>query len=1856
MGINTNLNTAPYHDDFDSTKQFIRVLFKPGRAVQARELTTLQSILQNQIERFGNNIYQEGTIIEGINPTVDKEINFVKIQDQSGTEIDDMTAYASTDDVSYFLRGTVTGLKAKIIAGANGFETEAPNLKTFFIKYLSSQEQATNPTLDQKEFKNGEPLTISRLSLLDDPDEVTGEPIEQDQFTVTTAKTTSDLNPDHVGKSLAVQVSDGVIYQHGAFNYVVPQLIIASKYNDSPDNISVGFDIVESVIDSALDQSLLDNAQGFNNQNAPGADRLKLEPKLAVYDTDLRPEDFFALLRIERGETVFVRGDTQFNSIKKELAKRTQDESGSYVVDGLEVTTEKDPLTGDLFATVGAGKAYVFGYEINNVGKTRVKIDPATTTNTKSQQSTGVYVGSYIRVNNPTYTGNSFPNQSLQFDFEVGEEYNLYFNLATPIGTCRVRDVRVDPLDPTKLRIYVYAVKKTSAGKDVSIKGIGPTYGAMLLVDPSENIVESNNSAMIFNTGRAGMKSVSDVKFVRRNRFTRSDSSQTSTVTITSTISNTFSAVPLNRPGMFAVTTTGQYLPIDSATDVSINGDNLDLTFDAQYNIEHVYYDEEISGVQPDTLSVAKNKWVISTYDATSNNAWLGMSNVLKIHKVLIGETEDGEDTIDVTNKFVLQKNIQDAYYGVSYLNLKPGESLPEGKSNVVVQFDYLARSGVGGYLSPNSYAGINKPSEFLDNYTARNGKNYNPLNSFDFRPYVDGGTLPSDDFSGAAGTNDQDDITDHKIYSSAINLISDSRILSQHEYYLGRIDKLAIDKSQSFVMVKGHPAEKPVKIVNDSLFGLADIIIPGFDTSTIGANAIKVERNTTRNYTMREIERIEKRVNKAYELISLNMLEQKTKDLFIPDGSGNNRFKNGIVVDQFQDTSVCDLLDSNYKASIDKGQKILAPAVSQFPVDLVIDDTTSLNISSYDDVTTLDSSSQKEQLLAQEYATTFRNLASNFYKYKGNVAMFPTFDAEYDVTANPDVTLNIDIETPLADLVDNIQEFVPLTTTTQTGTESDTTMEGNFRVTSITDSFETQSLEMNSVSQTQDLGTYISDFSMKPFMASKRIQIAIAGLRPNTRHHFFFDDVPVSVFVAPGTVYSDDIEAAQRSVKATDVFATGDIGDPVKTDEFGRLYAVFELPAERFLVGDADLIISDSDQYESIESAGTSIAKSTYHAYNFALSTTSIGSDVRSIDFDVGSTTFSTDREIREFVPPPPPPPAPAPVRPWVPTVRWTGWTRRWWFNNDPLAQTFTIQPAQAEYASVIFVDELDVFFKRKSPATRKNGVVAHIREVENGYPTAKVVPFGEKHIDWNFINTSDDGNTATKVVFDNPVKLEVGKEYAIVLEPDATDPDFFVWTARVGENQIDNDSVQVSSDWGSGMLFTSTNNKAWQSYQNEDLKFTLYKTVFSTDSGHIDFVPNDMEFFDVDRALAGPAYITNQGEGESENVTINEGQFFKNDEYAYVTTGLTNTATLITKTGKLSCNDRTLVFAEGEMVEISTTSGSSGYKHVSVVTNIATLDGAEIITLREAPVQISTAQGTEVPVTIRSAVGGKVVFFNSKDRTKLFIKESTSTQDKQYTISTIQPQVITGASTGATALITGIVNQPVSYIQPFVMDQNSLRTSTDLSLMRGAVPEAALGDNELGEGMGSLSTTYLSSDQRTIPSKQNILNEAVPNDVDRFRLRLKLDNSDYRFTSPVVDNTLSMLQAYNYRISDQESTTSQYVSKKFVLDPGVPAAGLKVLLTAFRPTGTIIDVQARFLKPRNPDEYSDWESLNNNNPDAFSSSGNIKDYREFIYDLALESDYDAFQLKIVLKHEDAGSGSNLFPHVSNYRAIAVT
>ena len=211
MPINKNLNIAPYFDDFDVEKQFYKILFKPGYAVQARELTQLQTILQNQVEQFGDNIYQEGTIIKGCNFTNLDGLQFVKLADKTGFDVEQ---YISGPDTAV-VNGVVTdvdvvfeinnsaGLRASIISASRGFETRAPDLNTFYINYLNT---ATNGTA---RFVRGESLTITKFvyngSVLVPSLQEGGS---GDDWTISV---TAQAN--EVGKSFGIQASAGVIFQ-----------------------------------------------------------------------------------------------------------------------------------------------------------------------------------------------------------------------------------------------------------------------------------------------------------------------------------------------------------------------------------------------------------------------------------------------------------------------------------------------------------------------------------------------------------------------------------------------------------------------------------------------------------------------------------------------------------------------------------------------------------------------------------------------------------------------------------------------------------------------------------------------------------------------------------------------------------------------------------------------------------------------------------------------------------------------------------------------------------------------------------------------------------------------------------------------------------------------------------------------------------------------------------------------------------------------------------------------------------------------------------------------------------------------------------------------------------------------------------------------------------------------------------------------------------------------------------------------------------------------------------------------------------------------------------------------------------
>ena len=130
----TDLNVSPYYDDFDKTDNFNRVLFRPGFAVQARELTTLQSILQDQIETHGKHMFKEGTvIIPGQVSLSDYYTNVQLASTFGGEDVIPSQFFNATNPVT--ITGSTTGVKAKVIGYADGTSTTQPIL---YVQYIQA--------------------------------------------------------------------------------------------------------------------------------------------------------------------------------------------------------------------------------------------------------------------------------------------------------------------------------------------------------------------------------------------------------------------------------------------------------------------------------------------------------------------------------------------------------------------------------------------------------------------------------------------------------------------------------------------------------------------------------------------------------------------------------------------------------------------------------------------------------------------------------------------------------------------------------------------------------------------------------------------------------------------------------------------------------------------------------------------------------------------------------------------------------------------------------------------------------------------------------------------------------------------------------------------------------------------------------------------------------------------------------------------------------------------------------------------------------------------------------------------------------------------------------------------------------------------------------------------------------------------------------------------------------------------------------------------------------------------------------------------------------------------------------------
>ena len=404
MPQQTNLNVSPYFDDFNSDNNYSKVLFKPGYPVQARELTTLQSILQNQIEKFGQHFFKEGAKVIPGNTGYSRQYYAVQLNNNYlGVPVE---AYVS-QLIGTKITGQTSGVTATVENVLFAANSERGNL-TLYVNYLSSS--TTNNST--KTFSDGEGLlTGSTINsgLLGNSTIQTGQ-----TFAITLAN-----NATSIGS--AFTITEGVYFVRGQFVRVATETLILDQYNNT-SNYRVGLFVNEEIITPDIDESLNDNSQGFNNYSAPGADRFKISVSLFKKSLeDFNDNNFVELASVSDGILKSQKTTTDYSNLTDELARRTYAESGDYCVTPFDVSVKESlndqlgnrgifnvgqftyggsvPTDNLTVYQISPGKAFVRGYEIETISTTFLDSLKPRTTKTLENQAINYNTGPTLILN-----------------------------------------------------------------------------------------------------------------------------------------------------------------------------------------------------------------------------------------------------------------------------------------------------------------------------------------------------------------------------------------------------------------------------------------------------------------------------------------------------------------------------------------------------------------------------------------------------------------------------------------------------------------------------------------------------------------------------------------------------------------------------------------------------------------------------------------------------------------------------------------------------------------------------------------------------------------------------------------------------------------------------------------------------------------------------------------------------------------------------------------------------------------------------------------------------------------------------------------------------------------------------------------------------------------------------------------------------------------------------------------------------------------------------------------------------------------------------------------------------------------
>ena len=1210
-------------------------------------------------------------------------------------------------------------------------------------------------------------------------------------------------------------------------------------------------------------------------------------------------------------------------------------------------------------------------------------------------------------------------------------------------------------------------------------------------------------------------------------------------------------------------------------------------------------------------------------------------------------------DTV-VTSDFTLDTGQRDNYYDISRIVRKPGVPAPTGK--LLVVFDYFEH-GTGDLFTVDSYpsSGVEFSYKDIPVYSATRTDpdvreptgQYFLSDCADFRPRVA-------DIAGASATvEDVDTITGYsfdfasRVFNGTGSSITDmcqdgTNIQADIDYFLARKSSLFLTTAGEFKVVDGAPAgigstsyPKPL----DNAMKLAD-----FDFQPYVRNIkddTKFYKMNHKRYTMRDIGLLEDRIKNIEYYTALSMLENETQSFEVQDENGLNRFKSGFVVDNFSGHRVGNVNHKDYRVSVDMQFNELRPKYFMKGIDLTEENTTTAERTAdgyqkTGDVVTLPYTHSAS--ITQPYATTTENL-NPFLQFvnSGTCILNPSGDEWFETQFNPDVILFTgegNFDTILAENQNAIGTIWNAWETQWSGVTEFIRMESRWAPGAATNGLVDIVQEFGQSSRTginrqvveqidtEVVNNRLVSTGIVPFVRARNVTFTATGMKPNTKVYPYFDKELVTAYVTP---------------------TGGALGGTLTTSANGAVSGVFAIPSPTvsgnpaWQTGTINFRLTSSSTNELSRDLET-FAQVDYVASGI-LETRErdlVGTrNARIITNDV-SESVRTRREFAQ--------------------------ERTQFF--DPLAQSFISESTTGE-----FITKIDVFFSTKDTTIP---VTLQIREMDNGYPTKKIIPFGSVTLNPASVNVDvSTGATATTFTFDSPVYIAPGIEYAIVLMTDSQD--YNVWISRMGETDVTagrfiNDQPYL------GVLFKSQNNSTWTAFDFEDLKFTLYRASFTTNQSGTLTLNND--------ALSTQTLKANSIESFASTALVKVRQ---TDHHMYSTS---NNVTIAGVSSGLSTTLNGAINDSAAPVLDSVTNftDTSGVYNIISSTYYIKIDD-EIISYTSVSTKTlsgTVTRGARGTTAAAHADGATVEFYQFNG---LILDEINKTHAAvanvgidSYTVATTLSAETAGTFGGSsiTATQNALFDTFKALVPTLGFPETTLNTTIECT--SGTSPDGGQTSfTKAGTGVSfDLNENYNFDVPKLIASGINETNEM--SGVKSLSLNFVL-NSTSEFVSPYIDLDRKSLVCVANRITNIDSSSDVYPTTDFVdaIEPDgdsgetvyitkkvglkSPATSLRVILDAHKPATADIKVMFKILRSDDASNFDDlgWQYFNTTGTtdDTVSANTTKDDFTEYQYTAGKKDDgtgsaLDEF-ISFAIKIKMQGTNCADVPRIKDLRALAL-